>query len=61
MISVVIKINGKAITGRSAVRKVTNPDGNHEYHVDDGRLISHQYNDGAIKLAIKMLEGIKNT
>lgn len=59
MITVAILINGNTITARSAVNVAENPDGTHKYKVDDGRTIRHHRNDGAVKLAIKMLEGIK--
>jgi len=62
MISVAIMINGHPIMARSAVNKgkgcrmVSN---NHEYEVDDGSIIIHDPDDGAVKLAIEMLKTIK--
>lgn len=60
MLSVIIKINGKAITGRSCYN--TNrqtKDGATIYQVDDGRQIKHVRSKGAVSLAIKLLRGIK--
>lgn len=59
MLSVIIKINGKAITGRSCHRAKDGADGVHTYKVDDGRTIKHREGDGAVALAIKLLKGIK--
>ena len=59
MLSVIIKINGNAITGRSCHRAKDGADGVHTYKVDDGRIIKHREGDGIITLAIKLLEGIK--
>ncbi len=60
MLSVIIKINGKAITGRSCYntgRKTEN--GATIYNADDGREIKHLRSKGAVALAIKLLKGIK--
>ncbi len=60
MLSVIIKINGKAITGRSCyntAQKTKN--GATIYQVDDGRKIKHLRSKGAVALAIKLLQGIK--
>lgn len=51
-----ILINGKPVMGRSAVNRLKE-DG--FYHCDDGTKIKHNPNDGAVKLAIKMLKTIK--
>lgn len=59
MITVAILINGQPITARSAVRKRTGEDGVHTYRLDDGSVIQHRYDDGAILLAIEMLKTIK--
>lgn len=58
MITVAIFINGKPVTARTAVNQRTT-DGVTEYKVDDGRVVKHRRTDGAVKLAIKLLEGIK--
>jgi len=57
MITASIIINGNPIFTRTAKRsKTANPN---EYLLDDGTIIKHQAEDGAVKLAIKMLETIK--
>lgn len=59
MITVSISINGEPIFARTA-RNIKNiEDGYSSYDVDDGRTLKHKREDGAIKLAIQMLEGIK--
>jgi len=59
MITVSIFINGNPIFTRSAVNVSKEDTIIQKYDVDDGRKILHARNDGAIPLAIKMLEGIK--
>ena len=62
MISVIISINGNPIMARSAVRKKDNLGINKtdsEYVLDDGNKVLHNPDDGAVKLAIKMLKKIK--
>ena len=59
MLSVIIKINGKAITGRSCVNVKELKGDLRIYQVDDGRTIKHKRSSGAVKLAIKLLKGIK--
>lgn len=54
MISVAIMINGNCIMARSAVKT---EDGN--YKCDDGTIIEHVYEDGAIVLVKKLLDTIK--
>lgn len=61
MITVAILINGQPIITRSAVNISEERDTKRFtqiYEVDDGRIINHNYDDGAIPLAIKMLEGV---
>lgn len=59
MISVVILINGAPIFARTA-RRVNGKEGELcTYCVDDGKIIKSHYDDGAVKLAIKMLKGVK--
>ena len=58
MISVTIFINGNSIITRSAVKTEEN-DNKYKYKVDDGRVIEHDYKNGAVLLAIKLLEGVK--
>lgn len=58
MISVMILINGNPIMGRSAVNKIKETG---HYICDDGSKIKHDPDDGAVKLAIKMLKTIKET
>lgn len=57
MITVAILINGQPIYTRSAVRTRTGKM-NH-YSCDDGTVIRHEYDHGAVKLAMKMLKTIK--
>lgn len=57
MITVSIHINGAPIFVRSAVRVVTGEP--NQYRVDDGSTIEHHYDDGAIVLAKKLLDTIK--
>lgn len=61
MISVAIMINGNPIMARSAVnigRKHPEAKGC-VYEVDDGTKLTHDPDDGAVKLAIEMLKTIK--
>ena len=58
MISVMILINGNPIMGRSAVNRLKETG---FYIGDDGSKIKHNPEDGAVKLAIKMLKTIKET
>lgn len=60
MITVSIAINGNPIITRSAKRIEGNEGETCKYKVDDGRIVEHEYNDGASKLAIKLLEGVKD-
>jgi len=59
MISVSIAINGTPIIARSAVRVKDESNGNSIYDVDDGSKLTHNPDDGAVKLAIKMLKTVK--
>ena len=61
MITVTILINGHPIHTRSAVNKSNHPytDKPNRYEVDDGTLISHIPKDGAVELAKRMLDTIK--
>ena len=60
MITVSIFINGNPIITRSATNiSEGEQKGNQEYKVDDGSIIKHNYEDGAIPLAIEMLKGVK--
>jgi len=60
MLSVAIMINGNPIMARSATNKgkVVGIE-ECQYLVDDGSIIYHNPDDGAVKLAIKLLETIK--
>ncbi len=58
MIPVTILINGQPIFTRSAIR-VEMQDGVGRYKSDDGRIIRHKYDDGAVSLAQKLLKTIK--
>lgn len=57
MITVTVSINGQPIFTRSAVRVVTGEP--NQYRVDDGTTIEHHYDAGAVELAKKMLDTIK--
>lgn len=54
MITVAILINGQPIMARSATNI-----GNNKYSVDDGSVIEHDADAGAVPLAIKLLQTIK--
>jgi hypothetical protein len=64
MITVAILINGQPIMARSAVntghRELSGPFGQRRtiYDVDDGTQVHHHPDDGAVALAIKLLETI---
>lgn len=62
MITVQILINGKVIFCRSAVNQTKgpyNPKAVHHYKNDDGHIIKHKPEEGAVILAKKMLDTIK--
>lgn len=59
MITVSILINGQPIYTRSAVRKRGCIGEVCAYKCDDGSIIEHHYDDGAVTLAHKMLDTIK--
>lgn len=59
MISVVVYINEVPVLARSARRIAGKPGEVCTYHVDDGRILQHSYDDGASVLAIKLLEGVQ--
>lgn len=60
MITVAILVNGQPIFARSAVRQLE-PDasGKFVYKLDDGSTLLHDYENGAIPLAVSMLKTIK--
>lgn len=59
MITVSILINGQPIYTRSARRLTEKGKGNCAYAVDTGQTIEHNYEDGAVVLAKKLLDTIK--
>lgn len=60
MISVVISINGEPIMARSACNTMRQvKDGRTIYRVDDGSEVFHDPARGAVPLAIKLLQTIK--
>lgn len=61
VISVTIYINGQPIIARSAVRKEkgTRKGKISHYMCDEGTIIEHAYDDGAIPLVKKMLDTVK--
>lgn len=56
MITVSILINGEPIFTRTAVNRISEKGG---YVVDTGEIVKHDPDDGAVKLAIKLLKTIK--
>lgn len=61
MITVAVLINGQPIYTRSAVRESGSISEICTYRCDDGSIITHTYDDGAVTLAHKMLDTIKET
>jgi len=60
MITVAILINGQPIMARSATNKSDENDkGETRYLVDDGSVVWHDPEKGAVALAIKLLKTIK--
>lgn len=60
MISVQILINGNVVLSRTARNVVPQVDAEEStYAVDDGSIIKHKREDGAVKLAKKMLDTIR--
>lgn len=60
MITVSISINGEPIYTRTAINISKGPRTKEQtYKLDDGTIINHQVKDGAVKLAQKMLDTIK--
>jgi gas vesicle protein len=61
MITVNILINGQCLFARSAVRIKGTPGKICRYSLDTGGEIEHHYDLGAVPLAIKMLETIRES
>ena len=59
MITVAILINGHPLMARSASNKGESHNGLTAYHVDDGSVVFHKQEDGAVALAIELLKTIK--
>lgn len=60
MITVSILINGEPIFTRTAVNKGEAKNSlYHKYHLDSGNTVLHKREDGAVALAKKMLDDIK--
>lgn len=60
MISVAIMINGNVIMARSAVNtRQADSKGKIAYKVDDGTMVYHDPDEGAVVLAKKLLDTIK--
>ncbi len=62
MITVVIYINGNPIFTRSGVNRTKHPNDTHlpqPYEIDSGQIIAHIPDIGAVELAKKMLDTIK--
>ena len=61
MITVAILINGQPIVARNAVNKIERNDkGETKYLTDSGEVVWHHRKDGAVVLAHKLLDLIKN-
>lgn len=61
MITVAILINGNPIVARNAINQGrTNESGDTEYLTDAGVTIWHKREDGAVVLAKRLLDEIKN-
>ena len=56
MLTVSISVNGEPIYTRTAVNRIAEQGC---YVSDDGKLIKHNPDDGAVELAIKLLKTIK--
>jgi len=62
MITVAILINGQPLMARSAVNtQKKDSSGRIIYEVDDGSKVYHYREDGAVKLAKKLLNTLKET
>jgi len=59
MLSVSIALNGEPIYARTAVNQGEQPGGLTEYLIDDGSIVLHKREDGAVALAIQILQTIK--
>jgi predicted Rdx family selenoprotein len=61
MITVAILINGQPIVARNAInRDNKNKKGETEYFTDSGEIVWHRRADGAVALAKKLLDTIRN-
>lgn len=61
MITVAILINGNPIAARNAINQGRiNANGESEYLTDSGDTVWHDQDDGAVALAHKLLDLIKN-
>lgn len=58
MITVTISINGNPILCRSATQGEILGQGRYSYNLDDGSVVEHDYDKGAVVLAKKMLDKI---
>jgi len=56
MLSVIVRVNGKQIIRKKAVRMGGPDNGTNQYRTDTNRILEHLYEDGAERLAIKLLE-----
>jgi hypothetical protein len=59
VITVAILINGNPIMARSAVNKGEASNGHTRYQLDDGTSVLHKSEEGAVVLAKKLLNSIK--
>jgi hypothetical protein len=61
VITVAILINGQPIVAKNAINQaLENDKGEIAYKTDSGEIIWHQRSAGAVALAHKLLDGIKN-
>jgi hypothetical protein len=61
MLTVAILINGNPIVAKNAVNQIeTNGRGETKYLTDSGEIIWHKREDGAVSLAHKLLDTIRN-
>lgn len=61
MITVAILINGNPLVARNAINQAeVNEQGETKYLTDSGEILWHKKEDGAVKLAHKLLDMIRN-
>lgn len=58
MITVQVQINGNTVFSRSAVRVELLEDNHGRYEIDEGSILTHDRDDGAVELAKKLLDTV---